>query len=66
MKRTILRPAEVAELTGVPVETLKYWRAHRKGPRSYRLEGARVVYDLADVEAWLAEQRQASGGSPAA
>lgn len=63
MLRTILRPGEVAEMTGVPVETLKYWRTRGKGPRWYRLEGARVVYDLTDVEAWLDKQRQGGGAA---
>ena len=61
MQRTVLRPAEVSALTGVPAETLKYWRPRGKGPRWYRLEGARVVYDLADVETWLSQQRQQGG-----
>jgi hypothetical protein len=47
-------------MTGVPEETLKYWRAHGRGPSWYKL-GRGVVYDLAAVEAWLDEQRQTTG-----
>lgn len=65
MRRTVLRPDEVHEHTGVSVETLKYWRTHGRGPRWYKL-GRRVVYDLAAVDAWLDEQRAATGTGPAA
>jgi predicted DNA-binding transcriptional regulator AlpA len=65
MTRKILRPDEVHERTGVSVETLKYWRAQGRGPRWYKL-GRRVVYNLADVDAWLDEQRGATGPSTAA
>lgn len=56
--RTILNMAEVAEMTGTSIDTLRYWRATGKGgPPSYRL-GRRVVYDQDAVAAWLNEQRQ--------
>lgn len=60
MQRTILRPDEVSEMTGISVDTLKYWRARGRGegPRAYKI-GRRVVYDLSAVNAWLDEQRQA-------
>lgn len=35
--------------------TLANWAVRRKGPR-YRLIGGRVLYRLADVEEWEAEQ----------
>ena len=57
MAGTILRIDEVHERTGIPVNTLRYWRHLGTGPRSYRL-GRRVVYDAADLDAWLAEQRR--------
>jgi hypothetical protein len=63
VKRTIMRPNELSDLINVPAETLKYWRRVAKGPRWYRLEGARIVYDLADVESWLDEQRRAAAAS---
>jgi predicted DNA-binding transcriptional regulator AlpA len=56
MGGTLLRLDEVHERTGIPVRTLRDWRYRGIGPRSYRL-GRRVVYDVADLETWLAEQR---------
>jgi DNA-binding transcriptional MerR regulator len=56
MTRTILRTQEVSDLTGVSVDTLRYWRYRGIGPRSYKV-GRRVVYDLAEVNRWLDEQR---------
>lgn len=51
----LLRMGAVSALTGIPINTLRYWRnnpAHDKGPRSARL-GSRVVYRKADVVAWV-------------
>ncbi|WP_267626540.1 helix-turn-helix transcriptional regulator [Gordonia sputi] len=55
----MLRPAEAAELTKTPVETLRYWRRKGFGPRSFRI-GRRVFYMRADVLEWI--EVQASGG----
>jgi hypothetical protein len=44
---------ELAQIIGVPVGTLRYWRLHRKGPKFAKL-GRGVKYDLRDVEAWIA------------
>lgn len=50
----LLRIEDVSEQTGVPVETLRYWRKRDKGegPKSARI-GRRVVYRQADVDAWI-------------
>lgn len=48
----LLRLPEVAELTGVSANTLRYWRHQGRGPRSARL-GRRVVYRERDVRDWL-------------
>lgn len=48
---------EVAELLRSPAETLRYWRHLGKGPRSFKI-GRRVLYDEADVMAWIATQRE--------
>lgn len=55
---------EVAELTRIPETTLRYYRYLGTGPRSFKL-GRRVLYDRADVERWIAEQKKAtsSGGN---
>lgn len=51
----LLNIAEVSELTGVPVATLRYWRHTGTGPRSFRI-GKRIAYKREDVETWLARQ----------
>jgi hypothetical protein len=48
-----------AEFTGVPVSTLRWYRATDQGPQSYMVAG-RVVYDVAALEAWLEGQKAAS------
>lgn len=57
--RVILTAAEVSDMTGVPVGTLRYWRSTNHGPRSWKI-GRRVAYDLDDVRAWLDTQRAAT------
>jgi hypothetical protein len=39
---------------GVGVSTLNKKRVHGGGPRYYR-KGRRIIYDLNDIDAWLAE-----------
>lgn len=56
----LLKMSDVAELLGVPIATLRYWRHCGTGPRSFRL-GRRVAYVRADVLAWI--ERQAVGAS---
>lgn len=48
----LMRPAEVAEMTGIPSGTLAYWRHVGSGPRWAKL-GRRVCYRRADVEKWI-------------
>ncbi len=50
---------EVSETLRVPVQTLRYWRQHGRGPKSARI-GSRVVYRESDVQAWLDEQFEAA------
>lgn len=52
----LLTLEEVAKRTRTTVETVRYWRRHGQGPRGFRL-GRRVVYDAAEVAAWIAERR---------
>lgn len=54
----LLRLPEDAELTGLPVNTLPFWRHQGTGPRSIRL-GRRVVYRECDVVAWIEDQLDA-------
>lgn len=48
-----LTTVEVAELCRTAPETVRFWRHVGKGPASFRV-GRRVLYDVEDVEAWLA------------
>ncbi len=56
-----LTMAEVAERLRTNVDTLRYWRQNGKGPRSFKI-GKRVLYDVADIEAYISEAK-AFGGS---
>jgi excisionase family DNA binding protein len=56
-----LTTAEVAELLRAPLETVRYWRHVGKGPKSFKA-GRKVLYELADVEAWI---EQAKAGTAA-
>lgn len=48
----LMRIEEVAELTGIPENTLRHWRAIGCGPRSAKL-GRRIVYRRRDVVDWV-------------
>lgn len=52
----LLSTDQVAELTGVPVATLRYWRHVHTGPKSFKMGPRRIVYKREDVESWLARQ----------
>lgn len=53
----------VSERTGIPINTLRYYRAMGTGgPPSFKL-GRRVVYDECDVEAWIESARKAGVGA---
>jgi DNA-binding transcriptional MerR regulator len=58
---------QVAELTGIPPATLRYYRHADIGPASFRLGGRRVVYRREEVLRWVAEQEKATrrGGGAA-
>jgi predicted DNA-binding transcriptional regulator AlpA len=60
----LLRLPEVAEVTGIPEATLRFWRHEGRGPKSAKL-GRRVVYREADVLAWIDAQFE-DDGTPAA
>ncbi|MFI6880760.1 helix-turn-helix transcriptional regulator [Streptomyces sp. NPDC050400] len=50
-----LTPVDVANLLGVPVETVYQWRRKRTGPRGFRV-GRHLRFDPADVRAWVESQ----------
>lgn len=55
MGRKLLTTAEIAERVRAPQSTVRYWRHIGQGPRGVRV-GRRVLYDEADVDAWIEEQ----------
>lgn len=55
----LMNTHEVAELLRTPAETVRYWRTSGRGPKHFKI-GRRVVYDRAEVEAWLAQQKAAA------
>ncbi|WP_101257926.1 helix-turn-helix domain-containing protein [Streptomyces barkulensis] len=54
-----LTPLDVADLFGVPVETVYQWRRKRTGPRGFRV-GRHLRFDPEDVRRWVAEQMEAA------
>jgi predicted DNA-binding transcriptional regulator AlpA len=59
MDDRILSLEEIAKRTGTPLNTLRYWRhLGAGGPKTFKI-GRRVVAMESDVEAWVADQREA-------
>ena len=50
---------EVADICRTSPETVRFWRHVGKGPQWFKV-GRRVLYDSAEVEAWLAAAREQS------
>ncbi len=67
MSRRLLTLDEVSEVTRVPKNTLRYWRAQQpqQGPNLFRV-GRRLVCFEDECLAWVESQRRAtiSGKSP--
>jgi len=53
---TILTATEVAEQTGLSVETLAQWRSQGKGPPYVKISRNCVRYRQSDLDGWLAER----------
>jgi hypothetical protein len=53
----------LAERVGLPAKTFENWRSLNKGPPYYKL-GGRVLYDDAEVDAWLAAHRRTGTSAP--
>ena len=51
----IITFSEISEKTGVPIATLRYWRAAGSGPPTFRLEGRIRAYE-SEVDDWIATQ----------
>jgi excisionase family DNA binding protein len=50
----LLTPAEVAELTGLSVETLAQWRSQRRGIPFVKISRNCVRYRQSDFDNWIA------------
>ncbi|MFI2302360.1 helix-turn-helix transcriptional regulator [Actinacidiphila glaucinigra] len=54
-----LTPVDVADLLGVPVETLYQWRRKRTGPPAFRV-GRHLRYDPARLRHWIDGRTEAA------
>lgn len=54
---TYMTTAEVAAMLRTSPETVRYWRHIGKGPRGFKV-GRKVLYETADVKAWLEQIRR--------
>lgn len=61
---TMLTEAQLAERLGLSRPTLRRWRRAGGGPTWLRL-GARVLYPVAGLDAWLASRERAPAETPA-
>jgi hypothetical protein len=59
-----LNEAALSKRWSISPRTLQKWRQEGKGPAYLKL-GGRIVYRLADVEAWEAQQRRGGSLAPA-
>ncbi len=53
MEPKYINTDEASRLYGIPKKTLENWRSQKRGPR-YHKSGKRVVYRVADLEAFMA------------
>ncbi|MEU6448191.1 helix-turn-helix domain-containing protein [Streptomyces sp. NPDC046979] len=51
-----LNPEDIAEIFGVPVETVYQWRKKRIGPPGFRI-GKHLRYDPADIRTYVTERK---------
>lgn len=66
MARTILRLAEIQEVTGIPANTIRYHKHKGTDMPLWKLAGRVVAYED-ELQAWLDEQRaKTSTSRPAA
>jgi predicted DNA-binding transcriptional regulator AlpA len=55
-----LPPKAAADLLGCSYKTLQAWRNAGIGPAWVKLGPRRIAYTLADIQAWLAANRQSN------
>jgi hypothetical protein len=51
----LLTPADVAEITGLSIETLAQWRSQKRGIQYVKVSRNCVRYRHIDLDTWLAE-----------
>jgi predicted DNA-binding transcriptional regulator AlpA len=54
--RRLLTPEDVAQFTGLSVETLAQWRSQRRGIPFLKLSRNVVRYRQVDLDRWLSER----------
>ena len=54
--RRLLTPEQVAELTGLSIETLAQWRSQKRGIPYVKISRSCVRYRQADLDAWISER----------
>jgi excisionase family DNA binding protein len=52
----LLTPSEVAEITGLSIETLAQWRSQRRGIPFVKVSRNCVRYRQSDLDRWLEER----------
>ena len=52
----LLKPENVAELTGLSVETLAQWRSQKRGIPYVKISRNCVRYRQSDLDGWLSER----------
>jgi predicted DNA-binding transcriptional regulator AlpA len=52
-----LTPHDIADMFGVPLETVYQWRKKRTGPPGFRI-GKHLRYDPVDVRAYVTSRKQ--------
>ncbi|MFE5139068.1 helix-turn-helix domain-containing protein [Streptomyces fagopyri] len=57
-----LTPGDIADMFGVPLETVYQWRRKRTGPPGFRI-GKHLRYDPADVRAYVAQRKTVRQGA---
>ncbi len=59
-RQRLLNEREVASSCSISVLTLRKWRSVKRGPKFIKISNL-VRYRPEDIDAWIAEQKAASG-----
>ncbi len=60
--KSLMDERQLAEFLRIKPDTIRKWRVFKKGPRAIKI-GHLVRYQMADVEAWIAECPEIVTGS---